>query len=193
MKEEENVLRIINEALEAFKTNDSYKLKQLSNQTINTASLTQDSDNIAVAVIIYSLSKIVERIDYRTLEGWNKFYKNILLFLKNSAEDIKSKNYSNFQKNIKRMRASIENLSGKLKKYIKEVFRNSEINKASRIHEHGISMEQTANLLGITLYELSEYLGETGISDVPQSKTKTINERIKLMEEFFENGKSANI
>ena len=81
MKEDENILKILNSTKKAFQNNNSSELKYLSNQTINTASLTQDADNIAAAVIVYSLSKIIERQDYRTLPGWNNFYKKIILFL----------------------------------------------------------------------------------------------------------------
>jgi len=185
MKEEENVLRIFNSTKKAFQNNNSSELKYLSNQTINTAALTQDEDNIAAAVIVYSLSKIIERQDYRSLSGWNNFYKKINIFIDDSINDIKNKDYEGFRENIKKIRASIESLSGKLKKYIKEVFRNSEINKASRIHEHGISLEKTANLLGITMYELADYVGKTGISEVPENQTMSVKSRIKLVEEFF--------
>jgi hypothetical protein len=186
MKEEENILRILRETRTAIENNDSFKIKTLSNQTINTSSLTQDSDNIAVAVIVYSLSKIIERQDYKQLPGWNSFYKKILLFLEKSIEDIEKKEYGKFREDFKTIRASINNLSGRLKKYIKEVFRNAEINKASRIYEHGVSMEQTANLLGITLYELADYVGRTGISEVPENKTMSARERIKLAMDMFQ-------
>lgn len=186
MQESDNVLRILKETRIAIEKNDSFKLKNLSNQTINTSSLTQDLDNIAVAVIVYSLSKIVERQDYRNLPGWNTFYKKILLFLEKSIKDIENKDYKKFREDFRNIRGSIDNLSGKLKKYIKEVLRNAEINKASRIYEHGISMEQTAKLLGITLYELAEYVGKTGISDVPENYTRDTKSRIKLAMEMFE-------
>jgi len=186
MKEEENVLRILKETRIAIEKNDSFMLKNLSNQTINTSSLTQDSDNIAVAVIVYSMSKIVERQDYRQLPGWNVFYKKTLLFLEKSIKDIEKKDYEKFREDFRNIRGSIENLSGKLRKYIKEVLRNAEINKASRLYEHGISMEQTANLLGITLYELADYVGKTRISDASESKTMNTKERIKLAMEIFE-------
>ena len=159
MQEADNVLRILRETRSALERKDSSYIRGLSNQTINTASLTQDPDNIAVAVIVYSLSKIVERLDYRQLPGWKKFYANVLVYLDKSIKDIETGDYAKFRQDFKRIRGSIENLSGKLKKYIKEVFRNAEISKASRIYEHGISMEQTASLLGISLYELAEYAG----------------------------------
>jgi len=186
MQEEENILRILRETRSAIEKNDSFKIKNLSNQTMNTSSLTQDSDNIAVAVIVYSLSKIIERQDYKQLPGWNAFYKKILLYLEKSIIDVEKKNYERFREDFKNIRGSIENLSGKLKKYIKDVLRNAEINKASRIYEHGISMEQTANLLGITLYELADYVGKTGISNTPENKTMDVKQRIKLAMEMFE-------
>jgi len=185
MQEADNVLRILKETRAALEKNDSFNLRGLSNQTINTASLAQDPDNIAVAVIVYSLSKIVERLDYRQLPGWKKFYSNILLYLDKSIKDIENKDYIRFREDFKGIRGSIENLSGKLKKYVKEVFRNADVSKASRIYEHGISMEQTASLLGISQYELAEYAGKTGIPDVPENYTRDTKSRVKIAMEMF--------
>ncbi len=185
MKERDNLLRILKETKIAIEKGDSTKMRALSNQTINTASLTQDPDNIAVAVMIYSLSKIIEREDYRGLEGWDIFYKLFISALDRAILDIEKKDDEKFRKDFEMIRKSINKISGKLRKYIEEVFRQAEINKASRIHEHGLSMEQTANLLGVTMYELAEYVGKTGISDVPQSRTMSVRDRIKLAVEFF--------
>jgi len=120
------------------------------------------------------------------LPGWKSFYKNVLLYLDKSIKDIENKDFGKFREDFKKIRGSIENLSGKLKKYIKEVIRNAEINKASRIYAHGISMEQTANLLGVSLYELADYAGKTGIADVPENMTRNTKDRIKLAMEMFE-------
>jgi len=181
MKERDNILRILKETKIAVEENDSAKIKSLSNQTINTASLAQDSDNIAVAVMVYSLSKIIEREDYKRLTGWKNFYKKIILFLDKSILDIEKGDDMGFRKDFEMIRGSIEHLSGKLKKYIKEVFRSAQINKASRIYEHGIGMEHTAQLLGITMYELADYVGKTGISDVPENKTMNVKSRIPVV------------
>ena len=185
MQEKENVLRILEGTKKAIEKGDSAVLKSLSNQTINTASLTQDLDNIAVAVLVYSLSKIIERENYHKLKGWNVFYKKLVGFLDRLVEDVKKNDEVGFRKDFELIRKSIESLSGKLKKYIEEVFRMAEVNKASRIYAHGISAEQTAQLLGVTLYELAEYSGKSGISDVPESRTMNVKNRIKLVEEFF--------
>lgn len=185
MQEKDNVLRIFQETKEALKTEDSATIKNLSNQTINTASLTHDPDNIAVAVIVYSLSKIIEREGYKKLPGWNKFYNTYVKVIDKTINAIKKNDEEGARENLKLIRKAIDNLSGKLKDYIQDVFRKASINKASRIYEHGISMERTAKLLGITMYELASYAGQTEISNVPLGKTMDVKKRIKLAMEIF--------
>ena len=119
------------------------------------------------------------------MPGWKKFYDTIIISLDNSIRDLKKKDEINFRKNFALIRNAISKLSGKLKKYVQEVLKNAQINKASRIHEHGISVEQTAKLLGVNRYELAEYIGRTGISEVPITKTMTARKRVKLAEEMF--------
>ena len=46
-------------------------------------------------------------------------------------------------------------------------------------------MEKTASLLGVTMFELAEYAGQTGISDVPLAKTGGVKKRINLAMEMF--------
>jgi hypothetical protein len=184
MQEKENVLRIFEETKEAIRQKDSAKIKALSNQTINTASLTHDPDNIAVAVIIYSLSKIIER-DYTKLPGWKNFYKIYLNSINKIIISLKKNKDEEVRLNLKLIRQAMGKLSGKLKVYIQDIFRKAKINKASRIYEHGISMEKTAKLLGVSMFELASYAGQTGIPDVPESKTLDIKSRIKFVTEMF--------
>jgi hypothetical protein len=185
MQEKENVLRIFEETKEAIEKNDSAKIKNLSNQTINTASLTHDPDNIAVAVVVYSLSKIIEREGYRKLSGWNNFYKIYINTINKIIIALKKGDDKSVRENLKLIRQAIGKLSGTLKGYIQDIFRKAKINKASKIYEHGISMEKTAGLLGITMFELASYAGQTDIPDVPESKTLDVKSRIKLAEEMF--------
>jgi hypothetical protein len=185
MQEKENILRILKETREAMTRGDAVKVKSLSNQTINTASLTQDSDNIAVAVIVYSLGKVLERQQYQEFKGWKEFYKHVIDSINHSIKDLETGNDKNISKNLGLITKEIEKLSGKLKKYIQDVFWKARINKASKIYEHGISMEQTAKLLGITLYELASYAGQARIEDVPLEDTLDVRKRIKLALEMF--------
>ena len=185
MQEKENVLRILQEAKIAISDDNSIKLKELSNQTIHTASIAQDPDNIAVAVAVYSLSKIVERKEYRNFPGWKDFYKDILLFIDNSINAIKKNDDKKLKDSLTLMRKSVSRLSGKLKSYIQDVFRKAEINKASKIYEHGISMEKTASLLGITMFELASFAGQKPDTEVSLTKTIDVKTRIKTAMDMF--------
>jgi len=123
MKEENNILRILIETLNALKKEDTIELKSLSNQTIHTASITQDPDNIAIAVIIYSLSKILERPTYRSQKGWSKLFGHILIGVKNSIDSLKRGDEKHLIKHLEKLRKRLEGFSGNLKKYIEDVFR----------------------------------------------------------------------
>ena len=113
MQEKENVLRIFEETKEAIEKNDSAKIKNLSNQTINTASLTHDPDNIAVAVIIYSLSKIIEREGYREFPEWKNFYKIYIDSINKIIIGLKKNDEKSVRENLKLIRQAIGKLSGK--------------------------------------------------------------------------------
>lgn len=185
IREKEHLLKVLRNSLEAVKKEDVIELKNLSNQTIHAASIQQDADSIALAVIIYSLSKIIERKKYTYYEEWPAFYKFYIKNIKKAIENLEKDRAKKFRNNLKAIQKKIDNLSGRFKKYVQDVFRKAEINKASRIYEHGISMEQTAKLLGITIWELAEYAGQTGIGDVDLSITLDIEKRIKQAQEIF--------
>jgi len=186
MQEKENVLRILEETKDAISKEDSVKLKELSNQTIHTASTSQDPDNIAVAVIVYSLSKIIERKQYQEFSGWRNFYAEIVSAINDSINSIKNNDDKRLKEDLTKVRKTVSQLSGKLKIYIQDVFRKAEINKASKIYEHGISMEQTASLLGVTLFELASYAGQKPeISETSFNKTVDVKKRIKTAMEMF--------
>jgi len=186
MKEIDNVLRILEQTLYAVKNDNAAPLKELSDQTLHAASTTGDPDNIAVAVIVYSIGKILSRPDYRSLKGWESFNRIIQSSLKCSINDLKENSPEKFRRDFDFIRKAINKISGKLKVYIKDVFKKAEITKASRIHEHGISAEKTAKMLGITLFDLQNYTGQTGISEVTLNQTVNVKTRIKMLEELFE-------
>lgn len=186
MQERDNILRIFQDTKAAVARDDSAAIHDLSNQTNNTAALTNDPDNIAAAVIVYALSSIVERKDYYSkVRGWKKFYDSYLLTIDKIIDAIENRDDKAYRENIKVIRNAIENLSGKLRDYIQDVLRRANINKASKLYEHGLSMEKTSKLLGISLFELAEYAGAKQLGDIPQAKTMDVRERIKLAVDFF--------
>ncbi|MEK6875430.1 MAG: hypothetical protein AABX30_01990 [Nanoarchaeota archaeon] len=186
MQEKGNILRILTEAKTAIKGNDTFKLKELSNQTIHTASIAQDPDNIAIAVIIYSLSKIIERGYDGTKNKCSKLCKDVIFSMNGIIEGIKEKNDVKLRNSMESLRKKLFKVSSKMKAYIQDVFTKASINKASKIYEHGISIEQTAKLLGITMFELAGYAGQKGeLSEERFGEKTNVKARLKLAMEMF--------
>jgi hypothetical protein len=185
MREIKHILKILEETKLALEKKDYVKIKHLSEKVVHQSSTDQDPDIIALAVIIYSLSKLIERESYKTEKNWNQFYKSYLKNINDMIQSLKKENIKRFREEIHENRSLIQKLTGNLKHYIQDVFRRARVNKASRIYEHGISMEKTATILGITVWELAEYAGRTRIADHNLAVTMTIQDRVKLAEKIF--------
>lgn len=185
MEEKEHILDVLKKVKTAFKNEDYVEIKNLSDSVIHSCSISQDPDCISVAVVIYSLSKLIERESYKTEKQWPKFFKEYLKNIDDAIAALERDDIETFRDEIGQIRELIQALSGNLGKSIDYVFRRAQINKASRIYEHGISMEKTAKILGISIWELAEYAGKTGIGDVNLGITMPIKERIKQAEEVF--------
>lgn len=186
MEKEEiaNVLDILKKARKAVREQDSFRLKELSNHTLHSASIYQDMESVMTAVIVYSLSKIIERKGTNDFKEWDKFISGYLVCIDKSIKSLENNDVEGFKNCLAKIREEMGSLGKDFREYVQEVFRKASINKASKIYEHGISMEQTAKLLGITIWELQEYAGQTRISE-EMTKTIPVKERIKLAMDLF--------
>jgi DNA-binding XRE family transcriptional regulator len=185
MEERDHLVNVLQQASEAIKRNDVAKLKELSDQTIHAASIHKDTDSISVATIIYSIGKVLERDRFKKVKGCAEFCGNVGRFIEEAVSALKKGDEVTFKNKLQEIISSVKKLSPNLRKNVEDVFRKAQINKASKIYEHGISMENTANLLGITMFELAGYSGQKGTADVPEAKTVDVKTRIKFAMDMF--------
>lgn len=185
MNEADNIIRILTEAKDAVEKRDSYKLKTLSDQTIHSATIYQDADNVIVAVVVYSLAKIMERDKYREMDGWNMFYKTTMTNLDLGVKYASSGDFEKFLISMGKIRNSINEIKGDLSGYIRDVFYKAGINKAFKLYEHGLSSEKTADLLGVSLWDLAGYIGQSSVSESHLNEALPITQRVKIVEGFF--------
>ncbi len=184
-KEEcDNASAVLQETKAAIVEKDTIKLRDLSDRTIHSSCFFQNPGSITTAVLIYSLGKLIERQDYLKVKSWDSFVKKFNSLLDLATDALNKDKQEAYEKHIERARNLLSSLSLNLKPYIQEVLRKAEINKGGKIYEHGISLEQTAKLLGITLWELSEYTGQrTWNSNF--EKTIDVKKRAQMAMEFF--------
>jgi hypothetical protein len=185
MEEVENILRILRDAEKFIEQDNAQELKVLSNQTIHSATISQDGDNIVVAVLVYSLGKVWERDSYRRMEGWSEFRGAVVKNLKLTISALEKGSVKNARVYLGRIRNSLNKISGDLGRYIKDVFKKAEINKAFKLYEHGLSMEQTAKLLGVSLWDMASYVGQSHIGDAKVAISMDVKKRVKIAEDIF--------
>lgn len=185
-RERHNLIHVLDSAIQALKDRDTKELKTLSNQTIHDATVYQDEHSIAVAVFIYSLSKIYDReVNYGGFKGWKKFCDTCNFGLAVAKEKLIHLDIQGFNKAMKSYAAVLSKLDVKLKIHIQDVLQRARINKASRLYEHGLSIGRTAELLGVTRFELMDYVGKTYIADMSKNITLSAKNRLEFTRGLF--------
>lgn len=184
-KETDHLIDVLTRTKQALAQENTFELNQLSDQTIHSASITQHTEFITIAVIIYSLNKLVGRRSHIPQALWNSFIRKFNDELSKSIEELKRNNPEEFGRHLDHAKELLVTLSPKQRQDVEEVLKKASINKAGKIFEHGISLTRTAHLLGITPWELTAYVGQGNSMENPYTKTIDIKKRIKIAEDFF--------
>ncbi|MBI2128918.1 hypothetical protein HYU07_01630 [Candidatus Woesearchaeota archaeon] len=170
-----DIINIIDDGLILIDQKNFAGLKKISNHTIHNASIFQDRDSISIAIVMYALSKIMERTGSINAEIVKKLKDAYGLLMKNKAEE--------YQDAIKNILELISKIDVKLKQYMDEVIKQAEVKKSSKLYEHGISIAQASELLGISQWELMSYIGKTSITE--EGKITDIKKRLELARNIF--------
>jgi len=121
MEEVSHIKEVLSSTKNALFTEDSLKLKELSNQTIHCATKNQDSGSIAIAVIIYTLSKLLERKEHVKIKRWPEFVRKINSLLSLAARAAEQENEKVYESYLEKARKAITSISINMKPYIQEV------------------------------------------------------------------------
>src|SRR3989338_2027412 len=164
-----DIMETLEQAVFSLKEADAFRVKELSNTVIHNASIFQDEDSLSVAVLLYALSKTMERgrID---LAG-------ISQIIARAKSALQTFNIDEFRLANKMALRKISETDSRLKLFVNSVIEQAQLRKGSRICMHGVSVARTASILGISRWELMQYLGRTGFhEDMPE----TVNSASRL-------------
>ncbi len=180
----EDILSALGEAHTAFARFDIAKLNRVSNFTIHNAGIFQDTDSITFAVLIYALAKVCERERERDYANWKEFTEKVMYLMKDARRSLGSGKYPLYKKDVKKLFKVIGSLDKKLTQYATEVAEQARIKKGGKVYEHGISAGRVAELMGISEWELMNYIGEVGVAE-KLGQTIPIEERLKTTKRIF--------
>ncbi|MBI4451753.1 hypothetical protein HY642_07300 [Candidatus Woesearchaeota archaeon] len=153
-------------------------LAELSNHVIHNATIYQDEDSITAAIAVYAIAKTCQRYAARQsrIPSFIPLLERARYFLSGNND---AKYREVMRALVKRVRASDERLG----LYIEEVLSKAAIKKGQHMYEHGISVGRTAELLGISRWELLSYIGKTHIA-MPET-AGALRRRLEAARELF--------
>ncbi len=175
-----DLLKVLKKAQRDINNGNTKRLKHLSDLTIHNTSVFQDPDSLALAVVIYAISKLIDR--WGSDSEHAEQVRNLLGSAHFSLEKNNVDEYREKMKHVAEFTASVDK---EFRLYIQKVMENANIKKGSRIYEYGISAAQSAELLGIGQWELMNYVGKTRIHDDEISMTDA-GKRLVLARSLFE-------
>jgi AraC-like DNA-binding protein len=174
-----DILEVLEQVLASLQAEDHHALSELSNHVIHDASIFQDDDSVSFAVVIYALSKIVQRCCDEKIP-----VPQVASLLQEAKDALELGKEDVYRTVVKRIFEEVKKLDEKISLYITEVINQARIKKASKMSEHGISLARTAELLGISQWELQDYFGKT---QIPEHELGVpVKHRLKLARSWFQ-------
>jgi len=175
-----DILSLLNSVisiLEREEPKDITELSELSDHIIHSASIFQDEDSISLALLAYSIYKVLSR-------GADKkeVYTKIKAILKQAKIALENYNLEEYRKKIKNVFEVIKRLDRKVSIYFQELLEKAKLKKGSKIYEHGISIARVAQIMGTSQWELMDYVGKT---DIPEYGIKDAKKRLDFARKLF--------
>jgi len=156
---------------------DTSKLRDYSSNLMEEVSLNKNQDSISLSVLSYSLYKILSKnssIDTKPL----------LSLIDEVLEDKDSK---------VRFRASLKKLFDQIKKYdvnldanVLHIIKQAYINKGIKLYENGLSIGKASEIMGISKWEIMEYLGSSNIVDTDANARIDCRDRLEFTRGLFQ-------
>lgn len=172
----QDILEVLKGGIEALREGDAFRVKELSNNVIHNASIFQDEDSLGIAVLMYALSKTMERGRLDLTE--------VGKLLSKAKSSLDSLNFDEHRLAVKLALKKISEADARLKLFVNNVIEQAQLKKGSRIAMHGISVSRAANILGISRWELMQYLGRTTFHD-EAVETVNVQDRLALARKVF--------
>lgn len=175
-----DIISVLTQSLFLIKKQDFIALKELSNHVIHDASIFQDQDSLQVAVVIYSLGKVLEKAE----EEGTKISINVITTIEKALSFLTEDNEESYRTELKKLLQQISERDEEMYLHIQRVIEKANVVKSGKIYSHGISMGRAAEILGVNQWELMSFVGKTRIAD-KEEDIADINKRLNFAKKLF--------
>ncbi|MFW6383226.1 MAG: hypothetical protein ACOCZQ_01135 [Nanoarchaeota archaeon] len=172
-----DIIDVLKGSAQALRNGDSKTLRELSNHTLHNSSIFQDKDSVNIAVVVYALSKIVDKEKPDSSE--------VACMIEQARRHLETDDVKGYEDNLTKAMEHVAEFDKKMDLYVRHIINQAGIKKGSRIYEHGISLARAAELFNISQWELMKYLGQTSIPDKMGQGGAEFEERLEHTRKLF--------
>ncbi|MCR4368666.1 MAG: hypothetical protein NUV67_02040 [archaeon] len=162
----------------AFEAQNQQDLKRIANDSIKDAAMEDSQELAGIAVVAYSLYKILSKDHFVNNPAWPRVNAAIIGALKKSIFALARGSKKEYEKNMASVALEIRGIDDRLSNYAQNIFEKGKIKQASTAYALGLSIGQAAWLTGAQRKALQEYIGQTRIHD-EQPPAKGIARRLE--------------
>jgi hypothetical protein len=156
---EKMIHKLIEDSISAVEKKDALALRKISTKANSEAVIEGHRELILLALIDYSLSKILSKVHYESVDGG--FYGNVMSLMEKSRSADKEE--------LIPILEDIEDLVIKLDRkegnYSSNIMEKARVKKASKLYEQGLSLRRAAELTGADSLEVLDFVGNSKIHE----------------------------
>lgn len=178
------LLEVTSEIIEALKSENSIKLGEIFNKRTKIFDISQDSTLISLSLITYALKKLIERQKTNDYKNWKQIFSQIITSFNLLEMQFEKDDKRGYRRTLKRIITLVEKLDSELLMYFEEIMDKSKLKEGYKMFEQGFSLGRVSELIGVSRWELTNYIGKTNLID-QESGVDITKERIKIVKELF--------
>lgn len=151
-------------------------LKKLSNRLMNDITLFHDKDCISLSVLVYALYKIFSKNSDFDRANLKRYISSAISSIDNDAE---------FRANMRALFDHLKKFDTNLDSTIIQTIKHAQVKRGLKMYEDGLTIGQAAEIMGVSKWEIMEYLGPTNIVDKDPTLRVDSRERLQFARSLF--------
>jgi hypothetical protein len=171
---------------DALSKRDAKELSELSNHTMHCSSIYREKRALFIAMISYSLGKIVDKgeLERKYAEELEDFVDGMVKNFGALIDFIKKRDFEKVDNAINNMLKTISDFDASFGTYVDDILEFSKIQKGAKAYEHGLSLSNIAEMIGVSKWDLMKKVGETKIHE-EMGAPKNVKERFEKMKKLL--------
>ena len=175
----------VNHLRTAFQIEDTIALKESSQDCLQSAAMLNDQNYASLALIGYSLNKLVSKRHIVIDKKWANIKAKIMRELDLAAYSLSREKPKAFGKSLDTIIEIVTEVDNEFGRYAIGIEEKARLKMASAAYGLGLSLSQASELTGAQKEDVQGYIGWTKMHD-EEGRTMGIEARLRPLRKMFE-------